>query len=123
MRPIPAFLSPYYLFFAMLSLLIGWWLVMRIRKATGVWRLRYFAFPRPWLKFLHENVPLYTRLPWELRAPYQDKVLQFMEEFIKRQTGATKPRDNTMFRELNDPDRESVNEILKSIGVHYKEVF
>ena len=53
----------------------------------------------------------------------QDKVLQFMEEFIKRQTGATKPRDNTMFRELNDPDRESVNEILKSIGVHYKEVF
>ena len=79
MRPIPAFLSPYYLFFATLSLLIGWWLVMRIRKATGVWRLRYFAFPRPWLKFLHENVPLYTRLPWELRAPYQDKVLQFID--------------------------------------------
>ena len=52
-----------------------------------------------------------------------DKVLQFMEEFIKRQTGAPKPRDNTMFRELSDTDRENVNEILKAIGVQYKEVF
>lgn len=53
----------------------------------------------------------------------QDKVLLFLEEFIKRQTGAPKPKDNTMFRELSDSDRESVNEILKPIGVHYKEVF
>lgn len=52
-----------------------------------------------------------------------DQVLQFMEEFIRRHTGASKPRDNTMFRELSDTDRESVNEILKGIGVQYKEVF
>ena len=52
-----------------------------------------------------------------------DRVLYFLEEFIKRQTGGSKPRDNTTFRELNDMDRESVNEILKQYGIQYKEVF
>lgn len=52
-----------------------------------------------------------------------DKVLGFMEEFIKRHSNAQKPRDNTMFRELNETDRESVNEILRSLNIHYKEVF
>jgi hypothetical protein len=54
-----------------------------------------------------------------------EKVLAFMEEFIKRQLGGTsqKPRDNTMFRELSESDKESVNELLKSLGVQYKEVF
>ena len=52
-----------------------------------------------------------------------DKVLVFLEEFIKRQVSASKPRDNTAFRELSDNDRESVNEILKSYAIQYKEVF
>ena len=54
-----------------------------------------------------------------------EKVLTFMEEFIKRQIGggSQKPKDNTIFRELNENDRESVNELLKSLGVQYKEVF
>jgi len=52
-----------------------------------------------------------------------DQVLAFMEEFIKRHTGGAKPRDNTLFRELSDGDREAVNEILKSLGIQYKEVF
>lgn len=61
------------------SLLAGWWLVMRIRKALGVWRLRYYAFPRKWLKYLHESVPLYHRLPWELRSEFQDRILSFID--------------------------------------------
>lgn len=56
-------------------------------------------------------------------AEDQDKVLLFLEEFVKRQTGAAKPRDNTMFRELGDGDRECVNELLKPLGIQYKEVF
>ena len=79
MRPVFALLNAYHLFFLTLALLIGWWLVMRIRRAAGIWRLRFYAFPRPWLKYLHSDVPHYTRLPWELRAPYQDKVLQFID--------------------------------------------
>ncbi len=46
-----------------------------------------------------------------------------MEEFIKRQLGQAKPRDNTLFRELGENDKESVNELLKNCGVMYKEVF
>ena len=55
-----------------------------------------------------------------------EKVLSFMEEFIKRQqntSSSVKPRDNTMFRELSEADKESVNELLKGVGVQYKEVF
>lgn len=58
-----------------------------------------------------------------------DKILYFMEEFIKRQqpqtsTSKTNPiRDNTAFRELSEADRESVNDMLKSVGIQYKEVF
>jgi hypothetical protein len=51
-----------------------------------------------------------------------DKVLTFVEEFIKRQTGG-KAKDNTMFKELSDSDRESVNEMLGPFGITYKEVF
>lgn len=79
MRPVFATIPTYYLAYALFAVLAGWWLIMRLRKAAGIWRLRYYAFPRPWLKHLHSHVPLYTRLPWELRAPYQDKVLQFID--------------------------------------------
>lgn len=54
-----------------------------------------------------------------------DKVLVFLEEFIKRQTGVQKPnpRDNAAFRELSDTDKEGVNEVLKAVGIQYKDVF
>ncbi len=56
-----------------------------------------------------------------------DKILYFMEEFIKRHqsTQSTKApvRDNTAFRELSEGDREAVNDMLKGVGIQYKEVF
>ena len=88
MRPLFATLPLQLLFWSILAVLVGWWLVMLLRRKAGVWRLRYYAFPRPWLKFLHEHVPLYERLPWELRAPYQDKVLHFVDSKNFRACGA-----------------------------------
>src|SRR5437868_7042631 len=87
MRIIFASFSFTYLLYVCIAVLAGWWLVMRIRRATGVWRLRYYAFPRPWLKYLHENVPLYNHLPLELRALYQDKVVQFVDAKLFRPCG------------------------------------
>ena len=61
-----------------------------------------------------------------------DKLLYFMEEFIKRHSGITSKtpnnssgaiRDNTAFRDLSEEDREAVNDLLKSVGIKYKEVF
>lgn len=52
-----------------------------------------------------------------------DKVLVFLEEFIKRHGGHKGAKDNTIFKELGEGDRESVNEMLKGYGVSYKEVF
>ena len=88
MRSSFAFIQPEFLFWPLVALLVGWWLVMRLRKVAGIWRLRYFALPRPWLKYLHAHVPLYSRLPWELRAPYQDKVLNFVDGKIFRPGGS-----------------------------------
>jgi hypothetical protein len=88
MRIVIASLPSYYYIAAILALLIGWWSVIRVRRTIGVWRLRYFALPRPWLKVLHAHVPLYGHLPWELRAPYQDKVLQFVDAKGFRACGA-----------------------------------
>ena len=79
MRPILASFPLLVTFWSLVALLVGWWLVMLLRKKAGVWRLRYFALPRPWLKSIHDHVPLYEKLPWELRAPYQDKVLHFVD--------------------------------------------
>jgi Mlc titration factor MtfA (ptsG expression regulator) len=83
-----AFIPPEILFLLLLAVVVGWWLVMRLRRKAGIWRLRYYAFPRPWLKHLHDHVPHYARLPWELRAPYQDKVLNFVDSKIFRPGGS-----------------------------------
>jgi hypothetical protein len=45
-----------------------------------------------------------------------DMVLVFMEEFIKRHTGH-KSKDEAMFKELSESDKESVNEMLKGFGL------
>ena len=82
-----AAIPPEVLFWSIVAVIAGWWVVMWVRKKAGIWRLRYFALPRPWLKYLHNNVPLYDRLPWELRAPYQDKVLNFVDSKVFRACG------------------------------------
>ncbi|HEX2750098.1 MAG TPA: zinc-dependent peptidase [Verrucomicrobiales bacterium] len=81
-------LSYVYPFSFFIILLIGWWVVIRVRRAGGIWRLRYYAYPRRWLVYLHRDVPLYERLPLELRAPYQDKVLQFVDGKLFRPAGS-----------------------------------
>ena len=50
-------------------------------------------------------------------------VLVFMEEFIKKHTGQTKARDDQAFKQLSDGDRENINEMLKTYGIHYKDAF
>jgi Mlc titration factor MtfA (ptsG expression regulator) len=62
--------------------------VIRARRAAGIWNLRYYAFPRPWLKYINRYVPLYNRLPLELRALYQDKVIQFVDAKLFRPCGS-----------------------------------
>ena len=88
MRPVFALLPSSLFVFIFIGLLVGWWLIMRLRKAAGIWRLRYFAYPRPWLKQLHDHVPMYSQIPWELRAPYQDCVLHFIDSKGFRPCGA-----------------------------------
>lgn len=83
-----AFIKPELLFWPTVILLVSWWLIMRLRRGAGIWRLRFFAMPRPWMKYLHAHVPHYARLPWELRAPYQDKALHFMDSKIFRPGGS-----------------------------------
>ncbi len=64
---------------AVLILLLSWVIIMRIRRASGVWRVRHFAYPQSWLDPLHDHVEVYARLPWELRAPLQDLMVAFMD--------------------------------------------
>lgn len=72
-------LPPHYYYIALLIFMMCWWLVIRLRSKAGIWRLRYYALPRPWLLHLHKFVPHYRLVPLELRAPYQDKILQFVD--------------------------------------------
>ncbi|HWB03018.1 MAG TPA: zinc-dependent peptidase [Verrucomicrobiales bacterium] len=88
MRICFASLSYIYLFYGFIILLVGWWVVIRMRKAAGKWRLRFYALPRPWLKYLHQDVPFYEKLPLELRAEYQDKVVQFVDAKLFRPGGS-----------------------------------
>ncbi len=87
MRPVFAAISYLHLFYICIAILVGWWIIMRIRRTAGIWKLRYYAFPRPWLKYLHQDVPFYSALPLELRALYQDKVLQFVDAKLFRPGG------------------------------------
>lgn len=51
----------------------------RIGRRTGGLRVRHFAFPAKWLEILEKNVPLYRRLPVDLRDQLQDRVIQFVD--------------------------------------------
>ena len=52
----------------------------------------------------------------------KDKVMEFIEEFIKRQTSG-KSKDQAVFNELSETDKESINDVLRGFGIAYKEVF
>ena len=48
-------------------------------RLTGNLRVRHFAFPAAWLRILETNVPLYRRLPVDLRDRLQDRITQFVD--------------------------------------------
>ena len=69
-----------YLIAALLILgMLAGWVWRKIGRHTGKLRVRHFAFPSAWLKILEENVPLYRRLPIDLRERLQDRVTQFVD--------------------------------------------
>ena len=49
-----------------------------------------------------------------------EMVLVFLEEFLKRHTAKGSAKDDLAFKDLSEPDREAVNEMLKSFGIQYK---
>ena len=81
--------------FVLLSLLT-WVIVMRLRRSAGVWKLRHFAYPKGWMGPLHDQVPLYNKLPWELRAPLQDLMVGFLDSKKWRSFGGLEEVTNEM---------------------------
>jgi Mlc titration factor MtfA (ptsG expression regulator) len=55
------------------------WSWQKIGRRTGALRVRHFAFPSAWLRILEENVPLYRRLPVDLRDRLQDRITTFVD--------------------------------------------
>lgn len=62
-----------------LLLMVGAVLRQKIGRHTGGLRVRHFAFPARWLNILEENLPLYRRLPVDLRDRLQDRILNFVD--------------------------------------------
>ncbi|MDB6069232.1 MAG: hypothetical protein JWL81_403 [Verrucomicrobiales bacterium] len=63
----------------LLALMTASWFIQRFRRRTGALRVRHFAFPSRWLEYLEANVPLYRRLPVDLRDRLQDRILNFVD--------------------------------------------
>lgn len=53
--------------------------VERVRRRGGSLRERHFAFSGRCLEHLEAKVPVYGRLPMDLRTRLQDRVIQFMD--------------------------------------------
>lgn len=51
----------------------------KVGRSTGGLRVRHFAFPARWLSILEDNVPLYRRLPVDLRERLQDRIINFVD--------------------------------------------
>ncbi len=62
-----------------LLVMTGAWIWKRMGRRSGGLRVRHFAFPAAWLKILEDNVPLYRRLPVDLRDRLQDRILNFVD--------------------------------------------
>lgn len=63
----------------LLALMAGAAVHQKIGRRTGGLRVRHFAFPPRWLEILEENVPLYRRLPVDLRERLQDRIIHFVD--------------------------------------------
>jgi hypothetical protein len=50
------------------------------KRRTGQTRAQVRNFPTEWLSYLEANVPLYKKMPLDLREDYQDKVWRFIEQ-------------------------------------------
>lgn len=59
--------------------MVAGWFWKGIRRRTGKPRVRHFAFPNAWLRILEKNVPLFHRMPVDLRDRLQDRVTEFVD--------------------------------------------
>lgn len=71
---------PVYLTIAVVAAcMVSAWALQRVRRQTGTLHPKHFAIPSSWLEILRKNVPLYNRLPVDLRERMQDAVLNFVD--------------------------------------------
>ncbi len=63
----------------MIVLMITAWALQRTLRKAGRLHPRHFALPKGWLEILRANVPLYNRLPVDLRERMQDAVMNFVD--------------------------------------------
>jgi Mlc titration factor MtfA (ptsG expression regulator) len=64
---------------ALLTLLLVVFLVNKYRRVTHTQRVHLRNFPMEWLPYLEANVPMYKKMPMDLREDYQKKVWIFVE--------------------------------------------
>ncbi len=64
---------------AMLLMLLTVFLIKEYKRRTKTERVQVRCFPDEWLPFIEANVPLYKKMPLDLRADYQEKVWRFLE--------------------------------------------
>lgn len=71
---------PVYLTIAVVSaFMVAAWALQRARRSAGTLHSKHFALPNGWLEILRKNVPLYNRMPVDLRERMQDAVLNFVD--------------------------------------------
>lgn len=64
----------------MVAFLVACYLYSHLKRRRGMTRVQIRAFPDEWLPFLEANVPLYKKMPMDLREDYQNKVWRFLEQ-------------------------------------------
>ena len=57
-------------------------IVDKMRRRAHAKRIRRFDFPLKWVKFLEQNVPLYSGMPYDLQEHCQDLVMQFIGDKV-----------------------------------------
>jgi len=63
----------------LLAFMLVAWFLKRLNHHRGSLRVRHFAFSSQWLEYLETNVPLYRRLPVDLRDRFQDRIINFVD--------------------------------------------
>lgn len=72
-------ISVYLTIAVLAAFMVAAWALQRARRAAGTLHNRHFALPNGWLEILRKNVPLYNRMPVDLRERMQDAVLNFVD--------------------------------------------